>query len=55
MMEDAHFHPSKILTAFEGLDDAVDCYKHFDKREAGWLKIELVPGDENPVTFGVLF
>ncbi len=46
MMEDAHFHPSKILTAFEGLDDAVDCYKHFDKREAGWLKIELVPGDE---------
>ena len=46
MMEDSRFHPSRILTAFEGLDDAVDCYKHFDKREDGWLKIELVPGDE---------
>ena len=43
MMEKTPFRPSKILTAFEGLEQAVDCYKHFDKREPGWLKLELVP------------
>ena len=43
MMEDTPFRPSTILSVFEGLEKAVDCYKHFDKREPGWLKVELVP------------
>lgn len=43
MMEATPFRPSTILSVFEGLENAVDCYKHFDKREPGWLKVELVP------------
>lgn len=46
MMEETPFRPSTILTVFEGLDNAVDCYKHFDKREPGWLKVELLPDEE---------
>lgn len=46
MMEDTPFRPSTILTVFEGLENAVDCYKHFDKREPGWLKVELIPEAE---------
>lgn len=46
MLQDTPFKPSKILTAFEGLGDAISCYKHFDKREEGWLKVELVPAED---------
>lgn len=43
MMEKTPFRPSTILTVFDGLENAVECYKHFDKREPGWLKVELTP------------
>lgn len=46
MMEETHFKPSTILTVFEGLENAVDCYRHFDKRDAGWLKVELTPDEQ---------
>jgi len=35
--------PSRILTQDEALVSAVDAYKHFDKREAGWVKVMLEP------------
>jgi threonine dehydrogenase-like Zn-dependent dehydrogenase len=35
--------PSRILTQDEALVSAVDAYKHFDKREAGWIKVMLEP------------
>ena len=36
--------PSKFLTKVCPLSEAVDAYKHFDKREEGWLKVEILPG-----------
>ena len=45
MMKNSQFKPSKILTVFNGLDNAIECYKHFDKREPGWLKVELTPDE----------
>jgi threonine dehydrogenase-like Zn-dependent dehydrogenase len=35
--------PLKILTKVEPLTDAVEAYKAFDKREQGWIKVELKP------------
>lgn len=48
IIEEGKFHPSEILTVQDGMSNAIDCYKHFDKREAGWLKVELLPGDSAP-------
>lgn len=35
--------PSRILTQAAPLTHALDAYKHFDKREEGWLKVMLAP------------
>jgi threonine dehydrogenase-like Zn-dependent dehydrogenase len=37
-------HPEEVITRHEGLTDAVSAYKAFDKREEGWMKVELAPG-----------
>ena len=37
------FRPSQILSSKQFLGSAIDCYKHFDKREPGWIKVELEP------------
>ncbi len=37
------FDPTGILTQRKPLASAVDAYRHFDAREAGWEKVELVP------------
>jgi threonine dehydrogenase-like Zn-dependent dehydrogenase len=36
--------PKKILTQIEPMTSAIDAYKAFDRRQAGWMKVELVPG-----------
>ncbi|WP_119461476.1 zinc-dependent alcohol dehydrogenase [Rhodospirillaceae bacterium SYSU D60014] len=36
--------PLEILTKVEPMTDAIAAYKAFDKREPGWLKVELRPG-----------
>lgn len=36
--------PSRVLTQTEPLTHAIDAYKHFDKRESGWIKVMLDPG-----------
>jgi threonine dehydrogenase-like Zn-dependent dehydrogenase len=36
--------PSEILSKVEPLSSAIEAYKAFDKREPGWLKVELLPG-----------
>jgi threonine dehydrogenase-like Zn-dependent dehydrogenase len=38
--------PVKILTQVEPIREAVEAYKAFDKRERGWVKVEVVPGLE---------
>jgi threonine dehydrogenase-like Zn-dependent dehydrogenase len=35
--------PVKILTQIEPIHGAVEAYKAFDKRERGWVKVELLP------------
>ncbi len=40
------FDPASILTQVEPMDNVIDAYKHFDKRECGWVKVELKPQAE---------
>jgi threonine dehydrogenase-like Zn-dependent dehydrogenase len=35
--------PLDILTQMEPLQDAIEAYKAFDRREPGWIKVELRP------------
>jgi threonine dehydrogenase-like Zn-dependent dehydrogenase len=35
-----------VLTQTEPLVDAIEAYKAFDRRESGWVKVELRPGAE---------
>ena len=35
--------PRAILTKVEPLTQAIDAYKAFDRREPGWVKVELMP------------
>lgn len=37
------FDPSQVLTEFEPVTDAIEAYKQFDQRSAGWMKVELTP------------
>lgn len=36
--------PAEILTQVEPITDAIEAYKAFDRRESGWIKVELKPG-----------
>ena len=36
--------PSRILTQDEPLVSAIEAYRHFDRREDGWIKVKLEPG-----------
>ncbi|MBA2377402.1 MAG: glutathione-dependent formaldehyde dehydrogenase [Rubrobacter sp.] len=44
LVETGAVDPEKILTQREPLTSAIDAYKAFDKRQPGWIKVELVPG-----------
>ncbi len=35
--------PLTVLTEVKPMSDALDAYKAFDRREAGWIKVELEP------------
>ena len=37
------FDPAQVLTKVEPVTDAIEAYKQFDQRKAGWLKVELTP------------
>lgn len=36
--------PEQMLTQTEPLSSAIQAYREFDRREAGWVKVELQPG-----------
>jgi threonine dehydrogenase-like Zn-dependent dehydrogenase len=38
--------PEDVLTQKEPLTSAIDAFKNFDKREEGWMKVALLPGEE---------
>ncbi|MDQ3607716.1 MAG: glutathione-dependent formaldehyde dehydrogenase [Actinomycetota bacterium] len=37
--------PSRVLTQIEPVGSAVEAYERFDRREPGWLKVELDPAE----------
>jgi threonine dehydrogenase-like Zn-dependent dehydrogenase len=43
LVESGVCDPASVLTQTEPLADAIEAYKAFDKREAGWVKVELRP------------
>jgi len=40
---DGKVDPLKVLTEIEPMTDVISAYKAFDKRKAGWIKVELKP------------
>ncbi|HET7673882.1 MAG TPA: zinc-dependent alcohol dehydrogenase [Gammaproteobacteria bacterium] len=44
MVKSNVINPLNVLTQAEPLTSAIDAYKTFDKREPGWMKVELLPG-----------
>jgi threonine dehydrogenase-like Zn-dependent dehydrogenase len=38
-----HVDPAAIVTQHEHIAGAIEAYEQFDRREAGWIKVELVP------------
>ena len=36
--------PSRLVTQEQPMASAIEAYEQFDRREAGWLKVELFPG-----------
>ena len=43
LVETGAIDPSEILTQTEPLADAIEAYEAFDRRESGWVKVELKP------------
>jgi threonine dehydrogenase-like Zn-dependent dehydrogenase len=43
LVESGVVDPAEILTQQEPLEDAIEAYKAFDRRESGWVKVELKP------------
>ncbi|MDR3566725.1 MAG: hypothetical protein P4L43_01720 [Syntrophobacteraceae bacterium] len=41
IVESGIVDPSKILTNREPFESVIDAYKSFDKREPGWIKVQL--------------
>lgn len=37
------FDPAQLISRHESMNSAIDAYREFDRREAGWLKVELKP------------
>jgi threonine dehydrogenase-like Zn-dependent dehydrogenase len=44
MVREGVIDPAKILTQVGPLMSVLDAYKVFDRRQPGWVKVELVPG-----------
>jgi len=43
MVRSGVIKPEHILTKHEPMTDVIDAYRHFDTRDAGWIKVELRP------------
>ena len=44
MIESGSINLQKIFTQQEPLMSAIKAYKAFDRRQPGWVKVELIPG-----------
>lgn len=36
------FYPSQVISRISNITGVIECYEHFDKREPGWTKVELL-------------
>ncbi|APR84389.1 Threonine dehydrogenase [Minicystis rosea] len=43
MVESGIVEPEKVLTQREPITSAIDAYRAFDRRNPGWMKVELAP------------
>jgi threonine dehydrogenase-like Zn-dependent dehydrogenase len=43
MVRTGAIKPTQILTQIEPITSAIEAYKAFDQRQAGWIKVELAP------------
>jgi threonine dehydrogenase-like Zn-dependent dehydrogenase len=43
LVQSGRINPASILTQVQPLASVIDAYKAFDRREDGWVKVELVP------------
>lgn len=43
MVRAGAFDPSSVLTQETPIANAIEAYEHFDRREAGWVKVKLEP------------
>jgi threonine dehydrogenase-like Zn-dependent dehydrogenase len=43
MVQSGVVDPKQILTEVEPMTSVIDAYKAFDRRQPGWIKVELVP------------
>lgn len=43
MVRNRMVEPLSVLTQTEPMIDAIEAYKAFDKRQSGWIKVELKP------------
>jgi threonine dehydrogenase-like Zn-dependent dehydrogenase len=46
LVESGVIDRAETLTQTEPLTDAIEAYKAFDRRESGWVKVELRPEAE---------
>lgn len=45
LVESGVVDPASILTQHKALSSVIDAFKAFDKREQGWIKVELTPSE----------
>jgi threonine dehydrogenase-like Zn-dependent dehydrogenase len=43
MVRGSLVRPTHVLTQHQGLTSAIEAYESFDRREEGWIKVELTP------------
>ena len=43
MVRAGDFDPVGVLTECEPVTSTIEAYEAFDQREAGWIKVELLP------------
>ncbi|MNF47527.1 Glutathione-independent formaldehyde dehydrogenase [compost metagenome] len=43
MIQAGRIDPAKILTQIKPMSDAIEAFKAFDRRDSGWIKVELQP------------
>ncbi|MGP0175133.1 zinc-dependent alcohol dehydrogenase [Pseudomonas sp. NCHU5208] len=47
MVQAGRIDPAKILTQVKPMSDAIEAFKAFDRRDSGWIKVELQPARQS--------